>query len=79
MPKTTAEVRISKAGPNGIPYAEISVGTVSADQMAQIVQKFTRDKDLLRKLGLKACGSCKSGFDINFRDRFEHVLQVDVG
>ena len=27
---------------------------------------------------LKACPACKSGFDINIRERFEHVLQVDL-
>jgi len=77
MPK--AEIRINKVGPGGGPYAEILVDPkVSADQLSAIVQKVTRDKDLLRKLGLKACPACKSGFDINIRDRFEHVLQVDV-
>jgi hypothetical protein len=80
MPKsTTAEVRLKKVGPNGIPLAEILIdNSVSADQLGRIVQRVTRDKDLLKKLGLKACAGCKSGFDINIRDRFEHVLTVDV-
>jgi hypothetical protein len=75
----TAEVRLKKNGPNGIPLAEVLVGNgVSATQLSAIVQRFTRDKDLLRKLGLKACPACKSGFDIDIRERFEHVLQVEV-
>lgn len=76
---TTAEIRVKKVGPNGNPFAEILIdNSVSADQLGQIVQSVTRNKDLLKKLGLKACPGCKSGFDINFRDRFEHVLTVDV-
>jgi hypothetical protein len=76
---TTAEIRIKKVGPNGNPFAEILIdNSVSSDQLGKIVQAVTRDKDLLKKLGLKACPGCKSGFDINFRDRFEHVLTVDV-
>lgn len=75
----TAEVRVKKVGPNGIPFAEILVDNkVSAEQLGTIVQRVTRDKDLLRKIGLKACPNCKSGFDINIRDRFEHVLEVNV-
>lgn len=76
---TTAEIRIKKVGPNGNPLAEILIdNSVSSDQLGRIVQAVTRDKDLLKKLGLKACPGCKSGFDINFRDRFEHVLTVNV-
>ena len=77
--KVTAEIRLKKKGPNGIPLAEVLVDNgVSAPQLDSIIQRFTRDKDLLRKLGLKACPACKSGLDINIRDRFEHVLQVEV-
>lgn len=79
MAKGVAEVRIKKNGPNGIPLAEILVdNSVSATQLGAIVQRVTRNKDLLRKVGLKGCSACKSGFDINIRDRFEHVLEVNV-
>ena len=79
MPTNLAEVRLRKNGPGGIPYAEILVDNgVTAPQLGAIVQRVTRDKDLLRKIGLKACGACKSGLDINIRDRFDHVLQVNV-
>ena len=80
MGKNYAEVRIKKVGPTGAPFAEILIDNkVSTDQLGAIVQRVTRDKDLLKKLGLKGCPACKSGFDINIRDRFDHVLQVDVG
>jgi hypothetical protein len=79
MPKSVAEIRLKKNGPNGIPVAEILVdNSVSATQIGSIVQKVTRNKDLLRKIGLKGCGACKSGLDINIRDRFDHVLEVDL-
>jgi hypothetical protein len=74
-----AEIRLKKSGPNGVPLAEVLVDNkVSADDLSSIIQKVTRNKDLLRKVGLKACPGCKSGFDINIRERFEHVLQVDL-
>jgi hypothetical protein len=74
-----AEIRVKKSGPNGVPLAEVLVGNnVSATQLAAIIQRVTRDKDLLKKVGLKACPACKSGFDINIRERFEHILQVDM-
>lgn len=79
MPKYTAEVRLKKKGPNGTPFAEISVDNgVSSDQMGSIIQKVTRDKDLMRKLGLKACLGCISGLDIDFRDRYDDMFKVEV-
>jgi hypothetical protein len=74
-----AEIRIRKSGPNGVPLAEVLIGNnVSTTQLAAILQRVTRDKDLLKKVGLKACPTCKSGFDINIRERFEQILQVDM-
>ncbi len=77
--KGSVEVRIAKMGPGGTPYAEILVDKkISSTQLGGIIQRVTRDKDLLKKVGLKACSACKSGLDINIRDRFDHVLQVDL-
>jgi hypothetical protein len=77
--KGMADIRVTKAGPNGRPMAEISVDKAfNVAQLGALVQKVTRDKDLLKKVGLKACGACKSGFDINIRDRFEQVVQVNL-
>ncbi len=79
MAEQYAEIRLKKSGPNGIPVAEILVDSkVSATQLGSLIQRVTRDKDLLRKVGLKACGACKSGLDINIRDRFEEILRVDL-
>jgi hypothetical protein len=79
MAANFAEIRLKKSGPNGVPLAEILVdNSVSATQLSSIIQKVTRDKELLKKVGLKGCSACKSGLDINIRERFEHVLQVDL-
>ena len=79
MSTNFAEIRVRKSGPNGVPLAEVLVGgNVSTTQLAAILQRVTRDKDLLKKVGLKACPNCKSGFDINIRERFEQILQVDM-
>lgn len=74
-----AEIRISKTGPNGKPVAEVLVDkNMNVSSMGGLLQSITRNKDLLRKVGLKSCGGCKSGFDINIRDRFEEVIQVNM-
>jgi hypothetical protein len=73
------DIRVTKTGPNGTPLAEVLVSkSVTAAQLAGIVRRVTTDKELLRKVGLKACPNCKSGLDIFIRDRFEHVLEVDI-
>ena len=77
--KGMADIRVTKAGPNGKPLAEISLDNgFNTAHLGALVQKVTRDKDLLKKVGLRACGACKSGFDINIRDRFEQVVQVNL-
>ena len=77
--KRMAEIRISKTGPNGRPVAEILVDkNTNVAALGGVLQSVTRNKDLLRKVGLKACGGCKSGFDINIRDRFQEVMEVPL-
>ncbi len=79
MPNPSAEVRVSKSGPGGRPYAEILVEkNIGVDALNKVILKVTRSKDLLRKVGLKACPACKSGLDIFVRDRFAHVMQVNA-
>ena len=79
MSTNFADIRVTKTGPNGTPLAEVLVSkAVTAAQLAGLVKRVTTDKELLRKVGLKACPNCKSGFDINIRERFEHILQVDM-
>jgi hypothetical protein len=77
--KDTLEISINKLGPNGRPVAIVRTSPdVSLDRVLEAVQgKVTRNVDLLKKLGLKACPACISGFDLDFRHRFDDVLRVD--
>ncbi len=77
MAKRGAEVRVSRIGPSGRPMAEVLVDkNISATDLGAMLKKVTRDKDLLRAVGLKACSACKSGLDVFIRDRFEKVITI---
>lgn len=79
MPR--ADIRVTKAGPNGRPVAEVSLDAgVALDDLAGLVQKHvTRNRDLLRKVGLRACAGCISGFDIWIRHRYDHIIDAEFG
>lgn len=76
----TVDVQVTKRGPNGRPSAEVLVdSSVQLNQVAGLVQKhITRNVDLLRKVGLRACPACISGMDIWIRHRFDQVLRIDL-
>jgi len=77
--KGFAEVRISKSGLNGRPTADILVDSdIGTEQLGKLIAKVTRDKDLRRLVGLKACLSCRSGFNINIYDQYINVLRIDL-
>ncbi|HXS97111.1 MAG TPA: hypothetical protein VN736_21090 [Candidatus Limnocylindrales bacterium] len=71
---------LSKAGPSGRPHATVYVdASVSLAAAGATLQKnVTRNADLLKRLGLKACPACISGLDWDIRQRFEEVMQVDL-
>lgn len=73
-----ATVLINKVGRNGRPSATVLVDPgVSTDVLTGLVQKhITRDKLLLKKLGLKACLACISGMDIDIRQRYDIDMRV---
>jgi hypothetical protein len=79
-PALTVDVQVTKKGPNGRPSAEVLVdSSVQLSQVAGLVQKYvTRDVDLLKKVGLRACAACISGMDIWIRHRFDEVIRVDL-
>jgi hypothetical protein len=82
MPKaSTALIQITKEGPGGRPLVEIATDQkASIDDLSKLLQRnVTRNADILKKFGLKACPACVSGFDIWLRGRFEHVMQVNLG
>ena len=73
------EVRVSKKGSSGAPRAEILVdGKISASQLGALVQNVTTNKAVLTAAGLRACGGCKSGLDLNIIDRFQQVINVEM-
>ncbi len=74
------ELLVSKAGPAGRPIvtAYVDPGASLASAGATIQRHVTRNADLLKRLGLKACPACISGFDFDIRHRFEEVMQVDL-
>lgn len=73
------DILVTRAGPNGKPYAEILLDEgLNVKHLGTIIEKVTRDKNLREKLGLGACGACKSGFDFNLRDRFEEVIHFSL-
>ena len=72
-----AEVRVQKVGPNGRPYAELSIpNDVTLEQLVGLQKVVVRD---LRKIaGLKGCQACLSGLDLDIRRRFDDVIRLDV-
>ena len=75
----TVEVRVSKKGPAGAPRAEVLVNSkISASQLGALVQNSTTNKAVLSAAGLRACGGCKSGLDLNIIDRFQQVVNVEL-
>lgn len=75
-----ADFQISKVGASGRPHVAVLIDAgVSLDKLVGSLQKeITRNVDLRKKLGLKACAACTSGMDLDIRHRFDHVLQVDL-
>ena len=78
--RAVASIEIVPSARGGRPAAHVTVptGTSLSDAGATIQKYVTRNSDLLKKVGLKACPGCISGFDIWIRFRYENVLEVDV-
>ena len=76
-----ASIRVSKLGSNGRPTADVFIpAKTSLEDVNGLVQKYvTRNSDLLKKVGLKACTGCISGFDIWIRQHYDVQLQVKFG
>lgn len=79
---TKASIRVSKVGCcGGRPSAEVDVADgLSLDDVNKLLQvNVTRNVDLAKKLGLKACAGCISGFDILIRQNYDIDMKVTVG
>ena len=65
------QIMVSKEGPAGKPIATVFVDPAAslASVGATLQRHLTRNADLLKRLGLKACPGCISGFDFDIRHR----------
>ena len=80
--ENVVDIHIDKIGPSGRPVAMVMASpSISLDRLTGALQKaVTRNVDLRKKLGLKACPGCaSSGFDLDIRHRFDHVINVNLG
>jgi hypothetical protein len=74
MPTETIEIRLSKKGRHGRPYAEIlTPAKTTLDDLVR-AQK-TMFTDGLKALGLRACPFCRSGLDFDIREKYDKVIQ----
>ena len=77
--KGFADVKIINAGRDGKPTAQIMISSdVGVDQLSKVIVSVTRDKNLRKLLGLKACLACRSGFNLDIRDQFINEIRVDL-
>jgi hypothetical protein len=69
-------ISATKSGRLGRPAVEIAFdpGTKLDDILSAQRQVFA-DKALAKKIGLKFCGGCYSGLDLDIKQKFENVLQ----
>jgi hypothetical protein len=75
--QVVAQVRVSKIGAAGRPVAEVHVdSTIGARQLGAVLQNVVTDERVLNAAGLRACGGCKSGLDINILDRYQDIIEV---
>ena len=69
-------ITATKVGRRGTPAVEIRFdpGT-SLDDILAAQKKVFGDKTLATKIGLKFCGGCYSGLDLDIKQKFENIVQ----
>ena len=69
-------ITATKSGRSGRPAVEIAFdpGT-KLDDIIAAQQRVFADKALAKKIGLKFCGGCYSGLDLDIKQKFENVVQ----
>jgi hypothetical protein len=74
----SVEVAFTDAGAHGPAQLQLTVphGMPRAD-IARLIEKILV-RDDLEKFRPRGCLSCLSGLDLRIRERFEHVLTIDV-
>ena len=75
--QVVAQVLVSKFGPAGRPVAEVRVNSaITAQQLGAVLQNVTTNEKVLKAAGLRGCGGCKSGLDLNILDNYTDVIEV---
>jgi hypothetical protein len=73
-----AEVRVTKAGPNGIPLAQVAIASnATPDQIAGAIRALYSNPEVYRVGGLRPCLTCKSGIQVTTVDSFPESIFVD--
>ena len=69
-------ISATKAGRSGRPAVDIvfDPGTKLED-ILNAQRRVFADKALAKKIGLKFCGGCYSGLDLDIKQKFENILQ----
>ncbi len=69
-------ITATKAGRYGKPAVDMifDPGT-TLDDILKAQKSLFADKALAKKIGLKFCGGCYSGLDLNIKQKFENVVQ----
>ena len=69
-------ISATKSGRSGRPAVDIifDPGTKLDDILAAQKRVFN-DKTLAKKIGLKFCGGCYSGLDLDIKQKFENIVQ----
>jgi hypothetical protein len=77
---STVDIGIHKVGLNGRPRINVMIDSdVSFEKLSVRLQTdVTRNTELRKKLGLKACLACTSGMDLDIRHRFDEVMRIDL-
>ena len=73
-----AEVRVSKAGPGGIPQVQVAIpGNATPDQIATAIKAVYTNPDVYRAGGIRPCLACKSGINVTTVDSFPESIFVE--
>jgi hypothetical protein len=74
------EVRVTKAGPGGIPLVQVALpGNATPDQIAGAIKSVYTNPDVYGRGGLRPCLTCKSGIHVEVVEAFSDSIFVESG
>jgi hypothetical protein len=73
-----AEVRVSKAGPDGIPLVQVAIDrNATPDQIASAIRAVYANPAVYQAAGVREHLTCKSGIHVATVDAFSESIFVD--